>query len=166
MDVAYLQTLPENRNALFQIASNFNGVEAVTETSYPDSDNFTTRYVTDRTQGPAASISAGAGAITRVHAAFFNEKKPPKEWGQTKDTQVSANHVQYERQPSVVIVMMTVMILFHFKTISDQFLEGIVQTLPNCKWICCVHWKRTEIPQKQKRKAMEEALGKLLCCLS
>jgi hypothetical protein len=88
VDVAYLQSLPENRNALFQIASNFNGVEAVTETSYPNSPDFTTKYYTDRTQGPAASISAGAGAITRVHAAFFNEKKNPDEWGQTKDDQV------------------------------------------------------------------------------
>eukprot|EP01127_Copromyxa_protea_P019807 TRINITY_DN6506_c0_g1_i1.p1 TRINITY_DN6506_c0_g1~~TRINITY_DN6506_c0_g1_i1.p1 ORF type:complete len:458 (-),score=100.41 TRINITY_DN6506_c0_g1_i1:182-1555(-) len=89
VDVAYLQSLPENRNAIFQIASNFNSVEAITESSFPDSPNFTTKYFMDRTQGPAASISCGAGAITRVHAAFFNERKDPSTWGQTKDTQVN-----------------------------------------------------------------------------
>lgn len=42
----------------------------------------------DRTQGPTASISAGAGAITRMHAAFFDENKPAKEWAQTETHQV------------------------------------------------------------------------------
>ena len=43
----------------------------------------------DRTQGPTASISAGAGAITRVHAAFFDQDKPASEWAQTETRQLN-----------------------------------------------------------------------------
>ena len=93
MDVAHLQAMPENRHAVFQVpsptltpwskvatfaahllpslstraspqvASNFNGVEAISEGSSPDGSSFTEKYIYDLTQGPAASISAGAGAF-------------------------------------------------------------------------------------------------------
>eukprot|EP01087_Luapelamoeba_hula_P015350 TRINITY_DN4576_c0_g2_i1.p1 TRINITY_DN4576_c0_g2~~TRINITY_DN4576_c0_g2_i1.p1 ORF type:complete len:426 (+),score=49.23 TRINITY_DN4576_c0_g2_i1:23-1279(+) len=89
VDVAGVQAQPESRLAVFQAASNFNGVEAVSEGSYPDRKTFTTDYIYDPTQGPAASISAGAAAITRVHAAFYDESKPSSEWGQTKNRQVN-----------------------------------------------------------------------------
>jgi hypothetical protein len=45
-----------------QVASNFNGVEAISEGSSPDGASFTEKYIYDPTQGPAASISAGPGA--------------------------------------------------------------------------------------------------------
>jgi len=89
VDVAYIQSLPENRNAVFQVASNFNGVEAQSEIIRPDSVAFTEKYYADRTQGPAASISAGAGAITRVHAAFYDPKTDPQLWGQRAENQIN-----------------------------------------------------------------------------
>jgi len=89
VDVAHLQSLPENRNAVFQVASNFNGIESISEASSPDSDDFTEKYIRDFTQGPAASVSAGAAAIARVHAAFYDAKKDPSEWPQTKDHQMN-----------------------------------------------------------------------------
>ena len=88
VDVAYLQAAPENRGAMFQVASNFNGVEAIEETSYPDGAEFLTNYVYDRTQGPAASVSAGAAAISHVLLAFYDEGKPCEEWQQTQQRQV------------------------------------------------------------------------------
>lgn len=45
VNVSYLQSLPENRNAVFQVASNFNGVESVSENISPDSKFFTQNYI-------------------------------------------------------------------------------------------------------------------------
>lgn len=127
MDVTYLQSLKENKNAVFQVASNFNGVEATSEASSPDTPNFTEKYIWDPTQGttqppihlmvvaygrdqrwplssflpsfvqrigPAASISAGAAAIARVHAAFYHPDLPQDAWGQTRDNQVACTVLQ------------------------------------------------------------------------
>jgi len=89
---------------VFQVASNFNGVEATSETSSPDSPTFTEKYIYDPTQGiihkqnnktilpfptgPAASISAGAAAIARVHAAFYEPDTSQNAWLQTRSKQV------------------------------------------------------------------------------
>jgi hypothetical protein len=89
VDIAYLQSLPENQNAVFQVASNFTGVESKTELDQPTMKNFTKKYYMDRTQGPAASISAGAAAIVRVHAPFYFNSKSSTEWGQTEDNCVN-----------------------------------------------------------------------------
>lgn len=35
LDVSYLQALPENRNAVFQVASNFNAIESISESISP-----------------------------------------------------------------------------------------------------------------------------------
>jgi len=88
VDVAYQQSLPENRNAVFQVASNFNGVEAINEDETPDKSNFAENYINDRTQGPAASISAGAAAITRIYAPFYDPDAPQATWTQTASRQV------------------------------------------------------------------------------
>jgi len=89
-DVGYLQSLAENRDAVFQVASNFNGVEAISDNSTPDEDYFCTNYIYDRTQGPVASISAGPAAIARVHAGFFHpDEKDHRVWWQTKDHQIN-----------------------------------------------------------------------------
>jgi len=84
--------MPENRNAVFQVttrfdmclccvhqrnraslsrclrqvASNFNGVEAISESIPPDRSSFTENYIYDHTQGPAASISAGPGMLPSI----------------------------------------------------------------------------------------------------
>ena len=88
MDVAYIQSLAENEGSMFQAASNFNGVEATGEHTHPAMRNFITDYIDDMTQGPAASISAGAGAISRVLLPFYDTAKGAHEWGQTKTQQV------------------------------------------------------------------------------
>lgn len=100
VDVAYQQSLHENKTAVFQVASNFNAVEGQTEDDSPDGANFAESYIWDRTQGishqfyiliaigPAASISAGGAAITRIYAPFFDSKKTQKSWAQTKARQV------------------------------------------------------------------------------
>jgi len=89
VDVGALQAQKVNRHAVFQVASNFNGVEAISEASSPDAPRFTENYFMDPTQGPAASISAGAAALTRVHAAFHDPSKPQREWAQTQRKQVA-----------------------------------------------------------------------------
>ena len=90
VDVAYLQSNAENNGAMFQVASNFNGVEAVKEASWPDEAEFLTNYVDDNTQGPAASVSAGPAAISRVLLPFYKEgdSVPAAEWRQTREQQV------------------------------------------------------------------------------
>ncbi|KAH3764491.1 hypothetical protein Pelo_3597 [Pelomyxa schiedti] len=88
VDVAYIQGLKENERAVFQVASNFNGVESPSESRAPDASSFTEDYISDRTQGPAASVSAAAAAIARVHAAFYDPFKPPSSWRQTREKQI------------------------------------------------------------------------------
>jgi len=88
VDVGYLQSLPEFRNSVFQAASNFNVIEGVSELQSPDTPNFTENYYKDKTQGPSASISAGAAAITRVHAPFFGKGTDPSTWQQDLHHQV------------------------------------------------------------------------------
>ena len=78
-----LQCAKENEHCMFQAASNFNGVECISDRSTPDEPCFATNYIYDHTQGPAASISAGAAALARVHAAFYGADCAPGEWGQT-----------------------------------------------------------------------------------
>jgi hypothetical protein len=87
VDVSYLQTLPENRFATFQIASNFNGIESPSYCASVNDVSFTENYIGDRTQGPIASISAGGGAITRVHTAYYDPLTPPSNWRQTTTQQ-------------------------------------------------------------------------------
>lgn len=43
----------------------------------------------DGTQGPAASISCGGAAITRVHCAFYNENEEFPKWQQNNEKQVN-----------------------------------------------------------------------------
>lgn len=89
VDVGFLQALPANRHSVFQVASNFNGIEAASDAIDPDRPNFTEIYYMDKTQGPAASMGAPAACITRVHAAFYDPKKPADQWRQTADKQVN-----------------------------------------------------------------------------
>jgi len=74
---------------VFQVASNFNGIEAISESVHPEVENFTEKYSMDKTQGPAASISAGAAAIIRVHAPFYNPKQEHSTWEQSRKYQIN-----------------------------------------------------------------------------
>eukprot|EP01105_Mastigella_eilhardi_P018695 TRINITY_DN4347_c0_g1_i1.p1 TRINITY_DN4347_c0_g1~~TRINITY_DN4347_c0_g1_i1.p1 ORF type:complete len:360 (-),score=83.39 TRINITY_DN4347_c0_g1_i1:36-1115(-) len=88
VDVAFLQAHPDNNGAMFQAASNFNAVESPSEGRSPEAKTFTEDYVSDHTQGPSASVSAAAAAITRVHAAFYDPQEKPESWQQTKEKQI------------------------------------------------------------------------------
>ena len=62
-DVRALHAQAENRDALFQVASQFNLLEMVGPEVTPE--HGVTRYQNDRTQGPACAIAAGAATIYR-----------------------------------------------------------------------------------------------------
>ena len=62
-DVREMHRAPENRGALFQVASQFNGLEMVGPDVTPEDG--VTGYAYDRTQGPACAMAAGAATIYR-----------------------------------------------------------------------------------------------------
>ena len=61
--VQHLHLDPDNRGALFQVASQFNTLEMVSPDVTPEDG--IDRYADDRTQGPACAIACGAGTIHR-----------------------------------------------------------------------------------------------------
>ena len=63
IDVGGIQANPASRGALFQVASNFNCLEFVS--SSDSARRGITKYVSDHTQGPAASISCAPATIFR-----------------------------------------------------------------------------------------------------
>ena len=62
-DVRAMHLRPENRGALFQVASQFNMLEMAAPDVTPERG--VTRYQHDRTQGPACAMAAGAALIWR-----------------------------------------------------------------------------------------------------
>ena len=62
-DVRAMHRLPENRGALFQVASQFNMLEMVGPDVTPEDG--VAGYAYDRTQGPACAMAAGAATIYR-----------------------------------------------------------------------------------------------------
>lgn len=70
------------------VASNSNGLET---TSYTDIPSNISRYIHDKTQGPAASISAAPGTLFRNYFAFYDEDNDSKDlpWRQNKDQQIN-----------------------------------------------------------------------------
>lgn len=62
-DVRKMHQAPEYEGAVFQVASQFNGLEMVGPNITPEDG--VTRYVYDRTQGPACAMAAGAATIYR-----------------------------------------------------------------------------------------------------
>lgn len=73
---------PKKPKSMFQVASNFNGIETIDEEATPETEDFTTNYIYDHTQGPGASVSAGPAAIARVFAAYYDDRNPAQEWAQ------------------------------------------------------------------------------------
>lgn len=66
-DVLELHALPENRGALFQVASQFNCLEFVSPEVVPE--HGVAGYAADRTQGPACALAAGAATVYRNYFA-------------------------------------------------------------------------------------------------
>jgi hypothetical protein len=66
-DVRRMHRSPENAGSLFQVASQFNLLEMVSPDVTPELG--VTRYESDRTQGPACAIAAGAATIYRNYFA-------------------------------------------------------------------------------------------------
>ncbi len=62
-DVQALHRSPANAGALFQVASQFNGLEMVSPSVTPE--HGISGYQYDRTQGPACAIACGAGTVYR-----------------------------------------------------------------------------------------------------
>lgn len=80
-NVQELHKQPENANALFQAASQFNLLEMISPSVTPEKG--IAQYEYDRTQGPACAISCGAGTIYRNYFAEVNGKM-----GQTENNQI------------------------------------------------------------------------------
>jgi endonuclease/exonuclease/phosphatase family metal-dependent hydrolase len=83
VDIGALQADPVNRNAVFQVASNFNALETTSHTDERDV-NTVADYWGDNPQGPRASISAAPGLIYRRYYYFYPERSglEAKLWGQ------------------------------------------------------------------------------------
>jgi len=82
--VADAQTLhadPANAGALFQVASQFNLLEMISQDVTPEQG--IDRYESDHTQGPACAVAAGAGTIYRNYLVKVNGKT-----GQSADNQI------------------------------------------------------------------------------
>ena len=62
-DVGQMHCMPENKNALFQVASQFNLLEMVSSDISPETG--VTGYQDDHTQGPICAMAAGAGTVYR-----------------------------------------------------------------------------------------------------
>jgi hypothetical protein len=87
VDIGALQANPANRNAVFQVASNFSCLEPVSMTDYPESG--ITKYTSDHTQGPFAAISAAPGLLYRMYFIFYNPHTNPLLWRQTTHHQIN-----------------------------------------------------------------------------
>lgn len=80
-DVGELHSDPQFEGALFQVASQFNLLEMVSQHVTPEQG--VARYAYDPTQGPACAISAGAGTIYRNYLVPVGDGI-----GQTRDRQI------------------------------------------------------------------------------
>ena len=80
-DVLELHARPENRGALFQVASQLNCLEFAGPSALPE--HGVTGYATDPTQGPACSLAAAAATVYRNYFAPVRGIS-----GQTHDRQI------------------------------------------------------------------------------
>ena len=80
-DVRKLHAAPAYTGALFQVASQFNLLEMVSQRVTPEDG--VTRYTGDPTQGPACAIATGAATIYRNYFSPVGDRV-----GQTKDNQL------------------------------------------------------------------------------
>ena len=80
-DVRRMHGDPRNHNALFQVASQFNLLEMTGPDVTPEMG--VTRYVHDRTQGPACALAAAAATVYRNYFVPVAGQA-----GQTRDRQI------------------------------------------------------------------------------
>ena len=80
-DVRAMHHDPANRDALFQVASQFNVLEMIGPQVSPEQG--VTRYIDDHTQGPACAVAAGAATVYRNYFVPVDGHI-----GQTRDRQV------------------------------------------------------------------------------
>jgi len=80
-NVTNLHTAPENRNALFQVASQFNLLEMVSPEVTPEDG--IARYGGDATQGPACAMACAGGTIYRNYLVPLGDQI-----GQSRDRQI------------------------------------------------------------------------------
>lgn len=80
-DVLELHARPENRGAMFQVASQFNCLEFASPSAVPEQG--VTDYATDPTQGPACSLAAAAATVYRNYFVPIGGIA-----GQTRDRQL------------------------------------------------------------------------------
>ena len=80
-DVRRMHADSVNAGALFQVASQFNLLEMVSDSVTPEQG--VTRYESDGTQGPACALAAGAGTIYRNYFAPVDGQS-----GQREDRQI------------------------------------------------------------------------------
>jgi hypothetical protein len=106
-DVSNFHEDPQNENAVFQVASQFNLLEMVDQTVSPEKG--ITRYMNDGTQGPSCALSAPAGTFYRNYLVKVNPNEAQR--GQTHDRQIhtlasleKALDVELERQNGYVFV--------------------------------------------------------------
>jgi len=85
-DIGALQAKSENVDAVFQVASNFNGLEFASNAGNQMHKVY--EYIYDNTQGPGASISAAPGTLFRQYYVYYDKDKQPKEWMQTLKHQI------------------------------------------------------------------------------
>lgn len=83
-DVRAMHRAPENRGALFQVASQFNMLEMVGPGVTPERG--VTDYEDDHTQGPACAVAAGGGTIFRNYLVPVAGAV-----GQTRDRQLDGS---------------------------------------------------------------------------
>ncbi|MFA6534894.1 MAG: hypothetical protein WCS92_01415 [Candidatus Babeliales bacterium] len=84
VDTGNMQADPAYRDALFMVASNFSGLETVSERDTAAGQvKKISQYVGDRTQGPSAAMSTAAGTVFRTYFANC-ERYPddPSKWPQ------------------------------------------------------------------------------------
>ena len=72
VDIGALQADPANKDAVFQVASNFNALETMTPFNQLNVNSIQDYWV-DPTQGPRASISAAPGLFYRRYYYFLPE---------------------------------------------------------------------------------------------
>jgi hypothetical protein len=85
-DVSRFQADPENEHAVFQVASQFNCLEFVGPSVTPE--HGVTGYVSDRTQGPACSVSCGPATVVRNYFVPV-DRNNTKDLGQKADKMIN-----------------------------------------------------------------------------
>jgi len=82
-DVRDLHVDVSNKDALFQVASQFNLLEMISPDVFPEGG--VDRYESDFTQGPACAIACGAGTIYRNYFVELEKSFVKRQIGQTAD---------------------------------------------------------------------------------